>query len=34
MRFGSSGNEGEEENNLNDYMRSTMAENVQLEVLV
>ena len=34
MRFGSNGNEGEEENNLNDYMRSTMAENVQLEVLV
>jgi len=33
MRFYSSGNEGEEVNHLNDYMRSTMADNVRLEVL-
>ena len=31
MRISSSGNEGEEENNLNDYMRPTMASDVQLE---
>ncbi len=30
MRFLSSGNEGEERFNLNDYMRSTMAVNVRL----
>jgi len=30
MRFISSGNEGEEMYNLNDYMRSTMAVNVRL----
>ena len=33
MRFNSSGNEGEEVNYVNDYMRSTMADNVRLEVL-
>tara|TARA_B100000287_G_scaffold38649_1_gene35393 strand:+ start:329 stop:457 length:129 start_codon:yes stop_codon:yes gene_type:complete len=33
MRFYSSGNEGEEVNYLNDYMGSTMAEYVRLEVL-
>ena len=31
MRFSSSGNEGEEEIYLNDYMRPTMASDVQLE---
>ena len=30
MRLNSSGNEGEEMNNLNDYMRSTTALDVQL----
>jgi|TARA_Y100000996_G_scaffold14367_1_gene11109 hypothetical protein len=34
MRFNSSGNEGEEVNYVNDYMRSTMAEYVRLEDLV
>ena len=34
MRFYSSGNEGEEVNYLNDYMRSTMAVYVRLEDLV
>ena len=33
MRFYSSGNEGEEVVYVNDYMRSTMADNVRLEVL-
>ncbi len=31
MRFSSSGNEGEEEKYLNDYMRPTMASDVRLE---
>ena len=33
MRFYSSGNEGEEMNKLNHYMRSTIADFVRLEVL-
>jgi len=33
MRFISSGNKGEEEFHLNDYMRSTMAKDVQLGYL-
>jgi hypothetical protein len=33
MRFYSSGNEGEEVDYLNDYMRPTMADYVRLEVL-
>ena len=34
MRFSCSGNEGEEEFYLNDYMRSTMVVDVRLEDLV